>query len=135
MGRWVVLAGLTAVFLIGIKGYYLLQGPPAIGVRLRESAAAPAGKRTPAPKVTRVRHSRPPVQHTSPATHAPSPDEIRAGMSKEQLRAFGQPAMKTSTTEKGELIEVYMFPGKERGAATVAELRNGVVVSAYTREH
>lgn len=67
---------------------------------------------------------------------APSPDDIKAGMARDQIEsAFGEPVVRTAISDQGHLEEVYVFPGKDRDKVTVAQMRDGVVTSAYARVH
>lgn len=64
----------------------------------------------------------------------PAPKDLTAGMSGDQIRAlFGDPVVRVSGAQKGELVEKYYYVNDEHTLATVANLLGGIVVSAESK--
>lgn len=150
MQRWplVLLTGLS-LSLGGEVFYYLTTRPPAIGVAIHDGEA-----KVPAPPIVKVVPEKKPVTSKitkdketdwkvsvevipmPPLMRSSSPDDIKVGMAKGQLQpSFGVPCIRTATSDNGQLLEVYVFPGKDRAQVTVAQLQNGVVTASYARVH
>ena len=74
----------------------------------------------------------PPVT-TAAVRRFPADTDIQKGMSVLSLRqAFGAPDMRTTDSERGKLLERWMYMSRELGAVTVVLMADGKVVSAQT---
>jgi hypothetical protein len=64
----------------------------------------------------------------------PTPEDLVAGMSREQiLSLFGDPVVRVTGEKEGELFEKLYYVNDERTLATVADLLGGFVVSAESK--
>jgi hypothetical protein len=69
-----------------------------------------------------------------PGPRMPHARDLRPGMTGGDIRAhFGEPILRTTKAENGEISERYYYVDKESGRITVANLQAGVVVSAESK--
>jgi hypothetical protein len=150
MRSLVVVLLVALAIVLGAEVVYLMMQSPAVSVSFRDD-----GKVEPPPVVQVAKKlpepARPVIRKAEddgnisvhvdaiplpPLMWPSTPEEIKVGMKKDQLRTvLGQPCAQTVTLDHGQLLEVYVFPGKDGNKVTVAQLRDGVVVSAYARTH
>ena len=154
MSRWVVASLVVLAIALGGELVYYLSQPPLVKVSFR---AEDVSKVVPPPVVKVVKKTPEPVARPNVAAKPPaepntsveveaipapprmvavSPDDIKVGMGKDDLRStVGEPFMWSYTAKDGQLLEVNVFPGKARGEVTVAQILDGKVISSYARVH
>ena len=106
----------------------------ASGRKAKKPARVTTAQAAEAPRKA-VREREPPATAAPPVAirRFPAAGDIQKGMSLLSLRqTFGAPDMKTTDSDRGRLLERWMYMNRELGAVTVVLIADGKVVSADT---
>jgi hypothetical protein len=132
----------VALVALGLNARHWLL-PPHRGVAVTvEQPSEKHGSKTRSKTLAKGSESLPPELLSSTTVDLPvsapfpEPKDLPPGMTSEQLRtSFGEPTARVTRPDNGELSERFYYVNKERRVVTVANLQDGVVVSAESKPY